>query len=669
MRSIRSMAEITAAPTRLNRYLRPGPTATTDLLRRSSVWCFALLLSLYLGLSGGGYDIVVRSEIGLIVWWFLLLGILIGVLPYARVPRAGWIAASLLGGFLVWSWLGLSWSSSHELTLNEVCRLSTYLGVLLLGLCVVTQDTARSLLNGLGCGIAAVSATAVMSKLAPSLFPADTARTFYATARLSYPFDYADGVGEYAALGLPLVLYMATSARTLAGRAIATAAMQPVLLCVAMTVSRGGILAALCGVVIFLALAEDRIPRLTALGVAAAGITVLMVALLHRPALRDSIAAAPAGQRHSMIVILCVVIAATGMAQAVLLLIMRRLSRPAWMRVSRRRAQAVTAAGGIVVVAMVIVAFTAGTVGHLWHDFKLWQPTAHANQYFRLLSLAGSHRYQYWQVAWHAFTSSPLHGIGLGTFRYYWEQHTTHAEYIVNAHSLWFETLAETGIVGWLLLAGFFGSIMIGGAIRALRATGSRRMLIAAATAGVSSFCAAASFDWVWQIGVVPMVALLLASVTLLSADRAAGQPAASGPRASSGRRRALGLRAVLGGACVVALALIAIPLASTVALRSSQAAYRTGRLSQALADANRASAIEPSAASPYLQRALLFEAANQISTASQQIAGAIKRDPHDYGLWLIASRLATEADHPRRALADYRRARALYPTSSEFLG
>ena len=49
----------------------------------------------------GGYDIVVRSEIGLIIWWFVLLGALVGLLPRANVPRAGWIATVVLAGFLM----------------------------------------------------------------------------------------------------------------------------------------------------------------------------------------------------------------------------------------------------------------------------------------------------------------------------------------------------------------------------------------------------------------------------------------------------------------------------------------------------------------------------------------------------------------------------------------
>ncbi|HEX3616107.1 MAG TPA: O-antigen ligase family protein [Solirubrobacteraceae bacterium] len=633
-------------------------------MRRSLVWAVAVLLSVYLGLSGGGYDIVVRSEVGLVIWWFVLLGVLIGALPRARIPRAGWIATGLLAGFLIWTWIGLSWSSSHELTLDDVCRLSTYLGVFLFGLCVLTPETTRPLVNGLGCGIAIVAAAAVLSKLTPGLFPASAqGNSFYATGRLGYPFGYPDGVGEYAALGLPLVLYAATSARTLLGRALGTAALQPLLLCLAMTVSRGGILAAVVGIVAFVALVPERIPRLPTITVTAIGITALMLALLHRPDVRDSIAAAPAGERHSMLAILLVIVAAAAVAQALLVIVARRVQRPRWLHVSRRGAQAVAAALVLLMAIVVVVAITSGATGKLWHDFKLWNPPTNSNEYFRLFSVAGSHRYQYWQVAWKAFTNSPLHGIGSGTFQYYWNAHAGRfAEKIVNAHSLWFETLAETGIVGWLLLAGFFALITIGGAVRALRATGGERTLLATSTAGMAAFCAAASFDWIWQIGVVPIVAMLLAAVTLAAQHHPAGQPAASKPRASSALRRWLPPRLLLVPAAALAMLLIAIPLASTVALNASQKAVRGGHLRQALADAETAQAIEPGAASPYAQQALVLEQADDISGAAAAIKRAIAREPSNFQLWLLADPIATAQDRPREALFDYQRALTLFP-------
>jgi len=650
----------------------PAPRPAAGRLAAVVTWGLAALLAVYLGLSGGGYDIVLRSELGLIAWWFLVLGLLTGTLPRSRVPRAGWVAAALLAGFLLWTWIGLTWTSSHELTLDEVCRVSTYLGIFLLALLALTPQTARAALAGVGFGIAAVSLLAVMSKLAPSLFPSGAASSFYATGRLSYPFDYADGVGEYAALGLPLMLHLASEAKSLVTRALASAALSPLLLCLAMTVSRGGILAAFVGVAVFLALAPNRVPRLASLGIGAVAIAVLMLALLSRPQLRDSLAPAPASQRHSMLVILLAVMAASALAQAALSALSRRVPRPSFTRVSRRGAQGITAALVLALIAAVTVVVADGTAASLWNSFKLWEPPSHRDQYARLLSLAGSHRYQYWQLAWRAFESSPLHGIGPGTYRFYWEAHTTpaHAEFVLNAHSLWFETLAESGIVGWALVAGFFALLALGGAVRALRARPQARALVGAASAGLWAFCAAASFDWVWQIGVVPMVTMVLAAVSLVGAGERpgageVGQPAASGPRASWAPWRRLALAA----AAVVAIAVIVVPLASTVSVRASQRAAVAGRLGQALSDAKTAAAIEPGAASPYLQAALVYEQADDIAAAQTAIRRAIAREPLEYTLWLTAERIEVESGHPRAALADWRRARALYPTSPLFEG
>ncbi len=151
--------------------------------------------------------------------------------------------------------------------------------------------------------------------------------------------------------------------------------------------------------------------------------------------------------------------------------------------------------------------------------------------------------------------------------------------------------------------------------------TGPLRAIIATAVAGVFAFCAAASFDWTWQIGVIPMVTMLLAATTLVSEHQHVGQAVKMippAPRASWTRGRRLLPRLILPPAAVLALILIAIPLASTIEVYASQAAARQGHLRQALADANSAQAIEPGAASPYLQQALVLEHANDIPAASE---------------------------------------------------
>jgi Flp pilus assembly protein TadD len=162
----------------------------------------------------------------------------------------------------------------------------------------------------------------------------------------------------------------------------------------------------------------------------------------------------------------------------------------------------------------------------------------------------------------------------------------------------------------------------------------------------------------VWQIGVIPLIAMLFAAVAL--------HGEADQNWSSAGRRRFIPrvLFAVLALICLWA---IAIPLAMTVEVRSSQAAALNGNFRSALTDAGTAQNLEPAAASPRLQRALLLEQLGDIPGASQAIAQAEKRERTDWRIWLVASRIATESGRPRLALADYRRAKALNPTSPIF--
>ncbi len=633
---------------------------TVPQIEGAAGWLLGFAPTVYLALSGGGYDIIARSEIGLIVWWIVLLGAIVGILPRRPWRPRARIAVGLLAGFFAWTWIATGWTSSVEQTLAQAGLVASYLGVLVLGLCVMTRTSARAVLLGLASAIALVSALAVLSKLVPSWFPTDTTANLYATSRLRYPFDYSDGVGEFAALGLPLLFFVATGARTIWARALGAAALPVVVLCLALTVSRGGILAAVIGLVFFFALVPNRLPRIATALVVAAGSAVEMAALISHRALREDLGIAPAGQRHSMLVIVVVVALCVGLAQVGLTLAARRWTRPRWLVFSRHGATGVgylLITGAVVAIAVVVA---TGTARHLWHEFKQPNPPKTGGEYARLLSVAGSHRYQYWQVAVAAFKTSPLKGIGPGTFQFYWAQHQTLGEFVRNAHSLWIETLAEAGIVGLALIGGFFAFALIAGSSRALRLPEELRLPVATAVAGVAAFCAAAAFDWVWQIGVMPLIAMLLVAVAL-------GPVHHRQRRTEGARRHVPWTRIALIVGALPALWAIIVPLSSTVAVRSSQAAVRAGDFRTALSDAATAERIEPDAAAPWLQRALILEQLDDISGASQAIAQARAREPTNWQIWLVSSRIATEAGNPRLALADYDRARTLNPTSPIF--
>ena len=168
----------------------------------------------------------------------------------------------------------------------------------------------------------------------------------------------------------------------------------------------------------------------------------------------------------------------------------------------------------------------------------------------------------------------------------------------------------------------------------------------------------AAASDWIWQVPALPAAFLLLTAAVLAPAARLDGGP---------GRRVSLTVR--LGAMAVAAAALIAIaiPLATVSTVRESQSAVVSGDPAQALADARTAVRLEPGAASPEIQLALVLELQRDIPGALAAARDATKDEPGNWSTWLIVSRLQAEAGHPAASLAAYQRSRALNPQSPLF--
>src|SRR3954469_10740728 len=93
-----------------------------------AAWSESFGLVLYLALRGGGFDQIVRGEVGVLVWWVVLLVAAIGLLP--RLSGREWGAVALLAGLALVTALGISGAVSHEQALAETARVVAYLGVL-----------------------------------------------------------------------------------------------------------------------------------------------------------------------------------------------------------------------------------------------------------------------------------------------------------------------------------------------------------------------------------------------------------------------------------------------------------------------------------------------------------------------------------------------------------
>ncbi len=633
-----------------------------------SAWLLAFTLVAYLAMRDGGYDEIVRSEVGVAVWWIVLLMALAGIVP--RLGRAGWVAVGLLGAFAAWTGIAAGWSVSPGDTITELGREATYLGFLVLAIAVQGRTAARHTIGGLASAFALITVLAVLSRLHPQWFPANAQLQLLgadAAKRLSYPLNYWNALATFAAMGVPLLVAVAISARRTLVRALAAAVIPLSGLCIDLTVSRGGVLELGIGIAVLLVLIPRRLQAGGTLLVGGAGAGVLVWAASNRSAVGTGLSTPAAiHQGSQMLALALIVCAGVALLQAALALAAIYFEPPAWARADRRQTSRRAVSLLLVGLVAAIAAGVPGRLAHAWHDFKtpILLPAGSGNVLSRLSAINGDGRYQFWMAALRANETRPLTGIGPGTFQYWWAAHGTNDQSIVNAHSLYFETLAEAGIVGLVLIGGLL-LWFLGTAVRRsldTRTSTSMRITIAAAAAAVATFVTAAALDWVWQM------AAIAAAVMVLGAVIVSGREPALSERLAPALPHRLSRRLTIGG--IAALALIAlfavsVPLAGAVAISDSQGAARAGNLGAAYRDSLTAERIEPYAAAPRLQEALVLEEAHDFAPAAVAARIATRDAPTDWQAWLTLARIDARRGAISEALTAFSRTRTLDPRNS----
>jgi hypothetical protein len=623
----------------------------------AAAWLLCFVLVVFLGLEGGGFDPLVHDQVGIAAWWLVLVTVAAGVLPRRRLSRPALVAVLLLGAFAVWLGLSLIWTESSERTLVDVARAATYVGVFLLALMTRDSRETQRLIGAVAAGIVVVVGVALLSRMHPAWFESaqQTGRILDSAERLSYPLNYWNALAALSAIGVPLLLQLATGARSVLARGAAAAALPALMLALYFTLSRGGIAAAAIAAAIFLALASDRLPKLLPLAITGAGGGVLILLSHSRVDLRHGLANAAAHEQgNEMLALGLLVCAVVGLAVAGIAVVSRRTARPGWTRPSRRTATLVL---GAVVVALLVAAAAVDAPGRVsdgWDEFKGGGGPGQGTE--RLGSVAGENRYQFWSSAVDENSTAPLLGTGSGTFQYWWAREGDGAETVRDTHSLYLQTLGEVGIVGLGLLVAFLALVLVCGVLNALRADPEERSRLAAAVAGFAVFAMTAAVDWMWQIPAVPVTALLLASALVL------------GPRATAEKPRLpVGLRIGVAAVSLVAIVFIAIPLGSTSLVRQSEAQAREGDLGAALEAARSAQNVEPAAATPRLQQALVLELQGDLGAAESAARAATERESTNWRNWVVLSRIAAERGRAKESVRAYEEARAMNPHASIF--
>ena len=605
-----------------------------------------------IGADGGSYALTNRHTIAIIALWGIVVAVAVRLWPVERVPTGAIVAGGFLAAYAVWTGLSIIWSDSAEQSFNEADRVVLYLAVF--GLAVLAPGRMyRRWMDGMAAGIAAVGIVALVSRLFPHLFgQTETLAQLFPAAqrRLSFPVDYWNGLATLMALGLPLLLHAAATFRDSVLRGLALAPVPVLVSVIYLSSSRGGSLAALFAVIVFFLLASRRWAVLGAISVGAAASAFALFVFSRRSELVDNPldSALAEDQGRSAAVWLLLICIGAGVVYG---LSSRFLRSPGPLP------RALTAGITILAVAAIAVGIAAAHPVQRFQDFKQTPANLNESIHTHLFSGSSNGRWQLWTAAVDEFKKEPVHGEGAGSYEAWWAQHGELSFFVRDAHSLYVEALGELGIVGLVLLLGFFVTSVAVGGTRLMGENEEQRAAVAALLAVAAGYLLEAGIDWMWEltaVSVVAMVALgLLTGPSMLP-------PA---PFAVERTRRPLvGVLAV-----IVALALMVaegVPVLATMSIRHSQNAAAANNSKKALDDALAAKSIQPWAASPYLQIALVREQAGHLPEAHAAIAQAIDRDPVDWRLWLVKARLETKSGLIEQARESLARARELNPRS-----
>jgi O-antigen ligase len=545
----------------------------------------------------------------------------------ARLPL---VALGMLVGFALWTVLSAAWSPVPSLARDDGLLALFYavgLATPLVTLRSAADRLAATVVVVLGLGAFAVwTAVWLREKGDPELL--------YFAGRLDFPVTYWNGQAALALIAFwPAVALAARQDVNAAIRAPALGGATAIACLWLGTQSKGGGVALAVSAIAVFALAHKRL-RLLVPTLVVAVLAAFAAEPLTEP-FRSEGQAFDDAVRHAGTITLVFTAIGTlaGFAYA---LVDRRLSVPDRARIWAGRS----------VLGLVCAAVVAGIVGFFssvehpvratqdrWDEFRRLDSDASTSSHFESL---GSNRYDFWLVALDEFKRHPIAGIGAYGWGSAYLAHGESLETPQRSHSIELDALAETGIVGFLLVIGSGVALLFGIARRA------RSSL--AATGGLGSaayFAVHTGGDWVWTIPAVGMLAFLIAGITL-SDDRAT---------ALAGRI------AIPAGIVAVFAAMLAFspPWLSS---RFVERAYDAPTVSDARDDLRWARRLDPLSLAPYLAETTIVDPPADIPPLRRAVAKEPRTAELRFLLGLALLDAGREADARRELLV----ARALSP-------
>jgi hypothetical protein len=578
-----------------------------------------------LGLSvfaGGGADDARLVSVGaasVVVAALGVVWILLGRAPAPRVGSDGAALVALVVAYVAWGGLSIAWSIDGERSWDVLDRGLVYVALLVVGvLAGAASRRSPSLAAGaLGVVLGAAVLWALLGKVVPPLGP-DPERS----ARLRAPVGYWNALALLVAMALPVWLWAAAERRhAVALRLGACALLVASFAALLLTTSRGGLLVSAVAVGAWLLLARTRLEGAVALLLAApAGCVVGAVGLaldgVSEPGVRDRGAAGAAFG-----LALVVVCAAVAVAAAWLIREEGRRELSPERRRARGRAVALVAA------ALALLVLLVGTIrignpvawaGDRVDEFRNPTTLNLGQGPARIVSFSSNHRWTWWNESWDLFRADPWSGSGAGTFELARKPIRQDTQAPIAPHEIGLQALAETGIVGFVLLAGAVAAAAWV-VVRALRRLDGERPAAVALAAALVAYLAHSLIDMGWEYLAATAPALLALGV-LVSAGREPGERFEPRPLAA----------AATAAVALTVLASLALPWLAERKVEDAYEAFDRGDAVGAARAASDARDLNPLALEPLLVQALAAEVAGADDAALRLYREAIDLQPRN---------------------------------------
>lgn len=547
----------------------------------------------------------------------------------ARPGRAAAGGAAFLLALAGWDAISIGWSPVPSLARDEALLVVLYAVALAVPLVTLRTDAER--LAAAALAVAGLGSLAVAA--AVELRVTDRAAELYSYGRLDYPITYPNGQAALGLIGFWPAVWLAAERRLPAlARALALGLAVSMLCVEILAQSKGGIVGLAVSAIIFFAVCPARLrallPTLVAVGAAGAG----AVTLTEPFRASDAELAAAVHEAGSLTLWLSLAGAGVGLVYAA-------ADRRVEVGAALRRAAGFVALAGLVAgigagsgTFLAVVEKPGAFFEERWEEFK-HLPEQQREGVSHLASL-GSNRYDFWRVTLGEFERHPVAGIGARGFGSAYLVEGRSEETPERAHSLEMDVIAETGIVGLLLLV-VAGGLLAGALWRRARSSLAGGALLAAG----AYWAAHTAVDWIWTIPAIGVPAFLLIGIG-----------------ASPGEHRPLrAAAAVPVGIAAALLALVAFAPPWLSARFVAHAFERPGEVPSALRWARR---LDPLSTDPLVAEAEIVGPPASIAPLERAVAKQPRRPDLRYllGLAYLA------ANRRREARAQLREALRLYP-------